>query len=269
MAAEAAAYIRNTIDVPLSAGILTGTGMSGLLDDLDITHRFTYETLPNFPVSTVEGHRGELVIARLDKTFVLVMQGRFHLYEGYSPYEVTFPVRVMQELGVSTLLVSNAAGGMAPGFKAGDIMVIRDHVNLTGQNPLVGPNTDAWGVRFPDMTHTYDPALTDLALATGRDMGLAMQQGVYAGLLGPSLETPAEIRFLKTIGCDAVGLSTVMEVIAAVHAGMKVLGLSLITNINTPDNPSSTSLEEVLATASRFLPDLNRLTCAVLKRIPA
>ncbi|CCK82038.1 PunA: purine nucleoside phosphorylase I, inosine and guanosine-specific [Desulfobacula toluolica Tol2] len=252
---------------PPSIGVLTGTGLSDTLDDLEVLKEFEYSQLPNFPISTVESHKGRLVYGNICGIPILMMQGRFHLYEGYSPAQVTFPVRVMQELGVKTLILTNAAGGINLNFSPGDIMIIKDHLNLTGKNPLTGPNEDAWGLRFPDMTQVYDQDLVGLAQKTAQTHQVPVQTGVYAGLLGPSLETPAEIRFLKAIGSDAVGFSTVMEAIAGVHADMKILGLSLITNINNPDAPVKTTLEAVLETAQGALKPLNRLLCNVIRQV--
>ncbi|MCF6249547.1 MAG: purine-nucleoside phosphorylase, partial [Desulfobacula sp.] len=233
----------------VSIGVLTGTGIFGSIDGIKEICRFDYEQLPHFPVSTVPGHKGQLFVGKLAEKYILIMQGRFHLYEGYSPTQVAYPVRVMQELGVKTLIVTNAAGGINLSYAPGDIMMIKDHINLTGQNPLAGPNEGDWGIRFPDMTKVYDSDLIDAACRIAKKSNLRIHRGVYAGLLGPSLETPAEIRFLKTIGSDAVGLSTIMEVIAGIHAQMKILGISLITNINNPDHPEKTTLESVLETA--------------------
>ena len=197
----------------------------------------------------------------------MVMQGRFHLYEGYSARQVTFPIRVMQEMGVTILLVTNAAGGLNRSLKAGDIMIIRDHINLTGDNPLVGTNEDAWGVRFPDMTRAYDGQLGRYAEEAGRQHGFDLRSGVYAGLKGPSLETPAEVRFLQKIGADAVGFSTIQEVIAGVHARMRVLGLSIITNINDPDHPEPASVEDIIAVAEAAAPNLEKVLRYVVEHI--
>jgi purine-nucleoside phosphorylase len=197
----------------------------------------------------------------------MVMQGRFHLYEGYSALEVVFPIRVMQRLGVKILILTNAAGGMNFSFNAGDIMVIRDHINLTGTNPLIGHNVQSWGVRFPDMTRAYDPQLSVLAEKAGKAEGVMLKKGVYAGLKGPSLETPAEVQFLKTIGADAVGFSTIQEVIAAVHAGMKILGLSTITNINNPDEPTPAAVDDIIAVAEAAAPKLDAIISYVVEHI--
>ncbi|MBU1344625.1 MAG: purine-nucleoside phosphorylase [Proteobacteria bacterium] len=253
-------------DLP-SIGFLTGTGLSDTLESLEEANRFEYSQLPNFTVSTVEGHKGRLVFGSIANKQIVMMQGRFHLYEGYSPAQVTFPVRVMQELGVKILIISNAAGGINLNFSPGDIMIISDHINLTGKNPLTGPNEDAWGIRFPDMVQVYDPSLMALTRKAAENIRTPIQTGVYAGLLGPSLETPAETRYLKTIGSDAVGFSSVMEAIAGVHGNMKILGLSLITNINDPDNPAQTTLEAVLKTARGASKTLDRLLCNVIEHL--
>jgi purine-nucleoside phosphorylase len=264
---EAAAFLRSELAWRPETGVITGTGLGDAVGPLDNVAAIDYGEIPHFPVSTVVSHSGRLMAGTLVGHPLVVMQGRFHLYEGYTPVEVTFPVRVMQALGVRHLILSNAAGGMNPGFGQGDVMIIRDHLNLTGENPLVGTNLDDWGPRFPDMTAAYDPALAGLCRRTAEKLGIGVQSGIYAGLKGPSLETPAEIRYLKTIGADAVGLSTVMETIAAVHAGIRVLGLSTITNINDPDRPQPASVEEIVAVASRTVPILRRLIEAVVGEI--
>ena len=247
--------------------MITGTGLGEAVGPLDDALTMDYADIPHFPVSTVAGHSGRLVAGTLDGHAMMVMQGRFHLYEGYAPAAVTFPVRVMQALGVRHLIISNAAGGMNPAFRQGDLMVIRDHINLTGENPLIGPNNEDWGPRFPDMTAAYDRSLIQFSRRAADGLGITLKSGVYAGLKGPSLETPAEIRYLKTIGADAVGLSTVMETIAAVHAGIRVLGLSTITNINNPDQPLPAAVEDIIAVANRTAPVLNRLIRAVVAQI--
>ena len=264
---ETANFLKQHItDLP-SIGFLTGTGLSDTLEALDVLSQFEYSQLPNFPVTTVESHKGRLIFGSIAGRHVLMMQGRFHLYEGYSPAQVIFPVRVMQELGIKTLILTNAAGGINLNLSSGDIMIIKDHINLTGKNPLAGHNEDAWGIRFPDMSRVYDKSLIKLTQKTAENNQIPVQTGVYAGLLGPSLETPAETRFLKTIGSDAVGFSTVMEAIAGVHANMKILGLSLITNINDPDAPVKTTLEAVLETSRRSLKPFNRLLGDVISQM--
>ncbi len=261
----AADHIRSCCFRVPEIAILTGTGLGECADGVLIHAQWPYQDIPYFPVSTVEGHPGQLLIGELNGRQVAVFKGRFHLYEGYSPQAVTFPIRVMQVLGVKTFIVSNAAGGLNSRFSTGDIMIIQDHINLTGQNPLVGPHEPDWGNRFPDMAHAYDPDLIKLATTIGKQLNIPLQTGVYAGLLGPSLETPAEIRFLRTIGASAVGFSTIMEVIAAVQAGMKVLGLSTITNVHNPENPVPATLEEILEVAQRTSPALQQLVETLVK----
>ncbi|MCK5311027.1 MAG: purine-nucleoside phosphorylase, partial [Desulfobacteraceae bacterium] len=226
-----------------------------------------YSEIPYFPVSTIESHRGKLLFGTIEGKHLVVMQGRVHLYEGYSPFEVTFPIRLMQELNVKHLILSNASGGINLNFSAGDIMIIEDHINLTGHNPLIGHNEDDWGIRFPDMTQVYDKKFAALAKKIGKEEDIKLQSGVYAGLIGPSLETPAETRHLKTIGADAVGFSTVMEAITGVHAGMKIIGLATITNINNPDAPQKATLEEIIDTAQKASVKVNTLVSGILKNI--
>lgn len=250
-AKETAEHIRRNWDERPEALILAGTGLGDCADAVKGPRVFSYGSLPHFPRSTVPGHDGELVLGRIGTRAVAVMRGRFHLYEGYSARAVTFPVRVMQELGARTLIVTNASGGLNLSFDAGDIMVISDHLNLTGENPLTGPNHDSWGLRFPGMVEAYDRSLLSLTKRIGAGLGLALREGVYVGLRGPSLETPAEMRFLRTIGADAVGFSTVQEVISARHAGMRVLGLSVITNLCDPDHPENATVESVIEVAKQ------------------
>jgi len=250
----AAAYLKKSISDPPVVGLLTGTGLGELAAPLQVSYEAAYHDIPNFPATTVESHTGKLLSGRLGGRGAIVMQGRFHLYEGYSPLHITFPIRVLQLLGIRVLILTNAAGGLNPDFKAGDIMIVTDHINLTGSNPLVGISENHWGNRFPDMTAAYAPELARLANAAAADCSIHLRSGVYAGLLGPSLETPAETRFLKMIGADAVGFSTVHEVIAAVQAGIRVLGLSIITNINDPDHPEPIVPDEIIATATHVAP---------------
>jgi purine-nucleoside phosphorylase len=247
--------------------IITGTGLKDTVSFLNISHSFDYSQLPHFPVSTVQTHLGQLLIGTYAKKEIMAFQGRFHLYEGYSSKEVAFPVRVMQEIGVKALILSNASGGLNASFTAGDIMVISDHINLTGENPLIGNHEESWGIRFPDMSCVYDRKLLSLAKKIGKDEKVIMQSGVYAGLKGPSLETPAEVRFLRTIGAEAVGFSTVQEVIAAVHGNISVLGLSIITNVHNPDNPTTSTVEEIIAVAEDAAPSLNTIIKKVIERI--
>ncbi|MFH0997604.1 MAG: purine-nucleoside phosphorylase [Pseudomonadota bacterium] len=266
-AIAAADHIRSRLLQVPEIAILTGTGLGECADGVLAHAQFEYRDIPHFPVSTVEGHPGQLLIGDLKGVEVAVFKGRFHLYEGYSPQEVTFSVRVMQELGIKHFIVSNAAGGLSSRFSPGDIMIIQDHINLTGQNPLLGPHEPDWGNRFPDMARAYHPDLTKLASAIGNKLNIPLQTGVYAGLLGPSLETPAEIRFLQTIGASAVGFSTIMEVIAAVQAGMKIIGLSTITNVHDPENPLPATLEEILDVAQRTSPKLQLLIESLVKAL--
>ncbi|WP_320041624.1 purine-nucleoside phosphorylase [uncultured Desulfobacter sp.] len=264
---ECARFIQARMTVQPVVGMITGTGLSDTLADLQVLQVFPYAGLPHFPRATVDSHKGCLVQGTLNGRNILVLQGRIHLYEGYSSQLVTFPVRLLQALGVPMLILTNAAGGINLDFSAGDIMLIQDHINLTGQNPLVGPHEDAFGLRFPDMTRVYDPDLRACAVGVAAQENIQLHAGVYAGLLGPSLETPAETRYLKNIGADAVGFSTVMEAIAGVHAGMKILGLSLITNINNPDAPEQTTLEAVVGTAAKASEKLNRIIAGVVEQI--
>jgi purine-nucleoside phosphorylase len=265
---ETVAFIKPRIKGSVDIGFLTGTGLSHTLSSLKVIWEIDYTDLPNFPQTTVESHRGKLVYGTIADKSILVMQGRFHLYEGYTPRQVAYPIRLMQELKIKTLILSNAAGGINLNFSSGDIMLIQDHINLTGQNPLLGPEEPAWGIRFPDMTRVYDKDLGALARKCAADNDIILREGVYAGLLGPSLETPAETTFLKGIGGDAVGFSTIMEAIAGVQAGMKILGLSLITNINNPDAPEQTTLEAVVETAQKAAGKMNRLLCDMISQMP-
>ncbi|MBU0993760.1 MAG: purine-nucleoside phosphorylase [Proteobacteria bacterium] len=266
-AIHTAEWFKNHIRTTPETAIMTGTGLSECAETLAIEHEFHYSDIPHFPVSTVLSHHGQLIFGTMGKRHkkVMVLQGRFHLYEGYSPLEVTFPVRVMQEIGIKNLILTNAAGGLNLSYSAGDIMIIEDHINLTGENPLTGPNEDAWGKRFPDMIDAYDKDLIHRVESTAKAEGIAIQKGVYAGLKGPSLETPAEMTFLRTIGADAVGFSTIQEVIAAVHSGFRVLGLSIITNMNDPAKPVPATLEGVIKTAEKAAPYVNRLIDAILE----
>lgn len=264
---ETTDYIRQNCDERPGILILAGTGLGDCARSIHEFQVFEYNRLPHFPESTVEGHSGQLVLGRLGGKNVAVMRGRFHLYEGYSPAEVTFPIRVMQSLGVKTLIVTNASGGLNLTFARGDIMVVDDHINLTCENPLIGPNHECWGLRFPGMVGAYDPYLRSLVKQLGADMGIALREGVYAGLKGPSLETPAEMKFLRIIGADAVGFSTVQEVIAARHAGMRVLGLSVVTNLCDPDNPENATVEDVIAAAQQASGQLEKLIEKVAEKV--
>lgn len=264
---RAADFVIQQVSRRPSVGLMTGTGLGDSIAALEAELTIDYGDIPHFPVSTVDSHAGRLVAGTLAGGNVVAMQGRFHLYEGYSPKMVAFPVRVMQAMGVDTLIVTNAAGGLNLDFAPGDIMVIRDHINLTGENPLVGPNHPEWGVRFPDMAAAYDYNLIEAARRAAETRGMPLRDGVYVGLKGPSLETPAETRFIRQIGADAVGLSTVQEVIAAVHAGMRVLGLSTITNINDPDHPEPATVEAIIKVAEDATRELAGLITNIIQRL--
>lgn len=264
---EAARAIRQTIDLQARVGIILGTGLGALVDDIDVASALPYDQIPHFPLSTVESHHGRLIAGTLAGVPVFALQGRFHVYEGYSPQEVTFPVRVLHELGVDTLLISNAAGGMNPLHRRGDLMLITDHVNLQGVNPLVGPNVDEWGPRFPDMSRPYDEELVRIAGREALKLQIKLHQGVYVAVVGPNLETRAEYRFLRLIGCDVVGMSTVPEVIVARHMEMRVMAISVITDECFPDALEPVSIEDVVGAAAEAEPKLTRIMTAVVQSI--
>lgn len=263
----AAEVIRNRTNLRPNLGIIFGTGLGRLAEELDVEESIPYDQIPGFPISTVESHVGRLLIGRLKGVPVLALQGRFHLYEGYTARQVTFPVRVMGVLGVETLLISNAAGGMNPIYRKGDLMLLTDHINLQPDNPLVGPNVDEWGPRFPDMSEPYDVELRRVAEESALAQGIKLHQGVYVAVVGPNLETKAEYRFLRTIGADAVGMSTVPETIAARHMGMRVMAISVVTDECFPDALQPVSLEDVLAAAGRAEPRLARLMISVVEAV--
>jgi purine-nucleoside phosphorylase len=260
---EAVQAIRVRTELAPGLGIILGTGLGALAREIDVETAIGYDALPHFPLSTVESHDGRLILGRLGGVPVVAMQGRFHLYEGYSPLEVTFPVRVLASLGVGTLMISNAAGGMNPLFRRGDLMLLTDHINLQGENPLIGPNVDRWGPRFPDMSEPYDVELRRLAEEKALEMGIKLQQGVYVAVTGPNLETKAEYRFLRAIGADAVGMSTVPEVIVAQHMKVRTLAISVITDECFPDALEPVSIEDVLAAAGAAEPRLTVLMKAL------
>lgn len=264
---EAVHFIEPQLDERPLIGLILGTGLGDTAQALQQTGAIAYRDIPHYPVSTVQSHAGRLICGRMAEKPVLAMQGRIHLYEGYNPLQISFPLRVMAGLGIRTLIISNAAGGLNPHFKAGELMLITDHINLTGQNPLVGPNIDDWGVRFPDMAEPYHQKLQQLALETAIAEKILLHRGVYVGVLGPSLETAAETRFLRAIGADAVGMSTIMEVITAVHMGIQVLGISAITNVNLPDAYQAASIEQVIANAELAGPKLMRLVSKIVEKL--
>jgi purine-nucleoside phosphorylase len=247
-------------------GLTLGTGLSGLAAAIIPAARIPYQDIPGFPVSTVPSHAGELILGHLGGQPVAALAGRFHLYEGYTPQELTLPVRVLALAGVEAFVFCCAAGGLDTRMRAGRVMLITDHINLTGHNPLRGENLDEWGERFPDMSQAYDPHLRALALAAAKEKGVQLYQGVYVGLMGPSMETPAETRMLRTLGADAVGMSTVLEVIAARHHGLRVLGLAAISNVNDPGKMQPAPLEFVIKNASRAGEDLVVIIQGVLAR---
>ncbi len=265
---EAVQAVRTRINHKPHIGIILGSGLNTLADSVQDAERIAYGEIPHFPVSTVVGHTGAFVIGNFESQSVMMMQGRIHFYEGYSMAQITLPVRVMQRMGVDTLIVSNAAGGIHPDFKPGDVMLIKDHINLlgmTGYNPLIGQNLDELGPRFPDMSQAYDRELCDLARRVAVQQGIQMHEGVYICLSGPSFESPADLRFLRAIGADAVGMSTVPEVIVARHAGMRVLGFSGISNKASLDGSSVTTHEEVIEGSHLVTPKLERLIRGVLR----
>lgn len=261
---EAVAVVRQQWRGQPRVGIILGTGLGSLAGQIQTEATLNYETIPHFPRSTTPGHTGQLVCGKLQGQTVVAMEGRFHAYEGYSYRQITFPVRVMRALGASLLVVSNACGGMNPQHRRGDILVIEDHINLMSGNPLVGVNDDSLGPRFPDMSAPYDPVLIDRALEVARRENIVAHRGVYVAVVGPNLETRAEYRFLRSIGADVVGMSTVPEVIVAVHAGMRVLGLSIITDMCLPDALKPASLAEILEVAAEAEPKLRKIVLGVL-----
>ena len=265
---EAAAYVRSALGGRRpEIAITLGSGLGDLAERLEAPLTFPYKEIPHFPVSTVSGHKGQFVCGKLGGKEVLCMQGRFHYYEGYDLKQVTMPVRVMKLLGIDSLLVTNAAGGINTGFHAGTLMLIEDHLNLTGENPLIGENLDAFGDRFFDMTVAYDKEYRTLAKATAEELNIPLATGVYAWLTGPNFETPAEIRYLRTIGADAVGMSTVPEVLVARHSGIRVLGISCITNLAAGMTDNTLSHEEVKETADRVQNEFIRLVTGIVSRM--
>lgn len=267
MIREAADFIRSKTKVTPKTGLILGSGLGVLADHIEEAVSIAYKDIPYFPQSTVEGHAGELLIGNLNGSPVILMKGRFHMYEGYGPELTAFPVRVMKELGVKTLLVTNAAGGVNTSYEPGDLMLISDHLNLTGTNPLIGQNDNELGPRFPDMSQAYSRKLRELARSKAQQAGVSLQEGVYAGLLGPSYETPAEIRMLRTLGADAVGMSTVSEVIVARHAGLEVLGISCISNMASGILDQPLSHEEVIETTDRVREKFLNLVLAIIPEL--
>lgn len=261
---EACAFIRQQWNHNPHAGIILGTGLGSLVEQIEVEAMIDYDQIPHFPRSTVISHRGRLVCGKLCGLPVMVMEGRFHMYEGYPLKQITLPVRVMKHMGAQLLVVSNACGGMNPYFKSGDIMLIEDHINLLGDNPLIGINDDRLGPRFPDMSEPYDLHLVDKALELARKNDIVAHKGVFVAVSGPNLETRAEYRFLRAIGSDAVGMSTVPEVIVAVHSGMRVIGFSVITDMCLPDALEAADVAKIIATAKGAEPKLRTLVSGIM-----
>jgi purine-nucleoside phosphorylase len=266
-AEEAAALIRSRFSARPDVAIILGTGLGRLAREIAVETTIEYGDIPNFPLSTVESHAGRLLCGTLGGRTVVAMQGRFHRYEGYSLQQVAFPVRVMKALGANTLVVSNACGGLNPMWTAGDLMLIADHINLLGDSPLIGPNDERVGPRFPDLSMPYDGELRELARAVAADAKIPIREGVYVAVAGPNLETRAEYRFLRAIGADVVGMSTVPEVLVAVHAGMRVLGFSIITDMCLPDALEPATLDRIVAVANGAEPKLTALVRGVLEKL--
>ncbi|NOU97630.1 purine-nucleoside phosphorylase [Paenibacillus sp. LMG 31456] len=264
---EAAAYIRAQYGATPEIGMILGSGLGVIADLVEQPTVIAYKDIPNFPVSTVEGHAGELLLGTIHGKQVLLMKGRFHLYEGYGVDVVSFPVRVMKELGVKKLIVTNAAGGVNTSYEVGDLMLIKDHINFTFCNPLIGPNFNELGVRFPDMSEAYSRGLRKTAHEVASEQGIKLQEGVYIGLLGPCYETPAEIRMVRTLGADAVGMSTVAEVVVARHAGIEVLGFSCITNMAAGILDQPLSHAEVMETTERVKPKFLKLILGIVAKL--
>ncbi|WP_091838602.1 purine-nucleoside phosphorylase [Prevotella sp. ne3005] len=262
---ETASWLKARMTTSPTTAIVLGTGLGQLASEISDTYEFAYQDIPNFPVSTVEGHSGKLIFGKLGGVDVMAMQGRFHFYEGYSMKEVTFPVRVMYELGIKTLFVSNAAGGMNPSFKIGDLMIITDHINFFPEHPLRGKNFPT-GPRFPDMHETYDQQMVRQADEIAREKGIKVQHGVYVGVQGPTFETPAEYKMYHILGGDAVGMSTVPEVIVAHHCGIKTFGISVITDLGGFDDPVEVSHEEVQEAANKAQPLMTEIMREMIKR---
>jgi purine-nucleoside phosphorylase len=264
---ESAAFIQSKTSIKPSIGIILGTGLGGLVKEINVIDTISYEDIPNFPVSTVESHSGKLIFGELGGKKVVAMQGRFHYYEGYSLQQVTFPVRVMKLLGIERLFVSNASGGVNPEFEVGEIMIQDDHINLFPGNPLIGKNIDELGPRFPDMSDPYDPSMIELAKKIASENNIKVSVGTYAGLTGPTLETPAEYRYVRNIGADAVGMSTVPEVIVARHMEIPCFAISIITDLGVPGKIQKVSVQDVIEVASRQEPKMTLIMRELISRI--
>lgn len=263
---ETVSYIKSKIDLQPEIGIILGTGLGGMVNEIDIDSVLEYEDIPNFPVSTVESHHGKLIFGNLNGKKIIAMQGRFHYYEGYSPQDVTFPVRVMKYLGISHLFVSNASGGVNPDFEIGDLMILDDHINLI-PNPLIGPHDPEFGDRFPDMSETYDLALVNKAIEIGQQHKLPVRKGCYVGVTGPTLETPKEYQYFRIIGGDTVGMSTVPEIIVAHQMGITCFAISIITDLGVPGKIVKVSLEDVTSVAAKAEPQMTLIMSALISGI--
>ncbi|MGN8225512.1 purine-nucleoside phosphorylase [Gracilimonas sp. BCB1] len=264
---EAVQFIKGETEFQPEYLLILGTGLGQLADEIDAEHVISYADIPHYPVSTVESHAGKLIFGRLGGKDVVAMQGRFHYYEGYTMQQIAFPVRVAKALGAQSLFVSNACGGLNPNFSRGDIMLINDHINFLGDNPLIGPNDDELGPRFPDMSEPYTERLLELAENVALENSIKMHQGVYLAVTGPMLETKAEYRYMRQLGADVVGMSTVPEVISAIHMGMDVLGISVITDECFPDALEPVDIEDVLAAAAMAEPKMTQVIINVLERL--
>ncbi len=264
---ETLEVIRKKTTKEYEVGIVLGTGLGGLVREIEVEHEIEYGELPHFPLSTVESHQGKLIFGKIGGKHVVAMQGRFHYYEGYTMQQITYPIRVMKFLGVKTLLVSNACGGMNPIYRRGDVMIMQDHINLLGDNPLIGKNEDELGPRFPDMSEPYNLELIKLAEEVALENKIKVQKGVYVAVPGPNLETKAEYRFLRNIGADVVGMSTVPENIVANHMGMKVLGFSIITDECFPESLRAVDVQEIIATAMGAEPKMTLIMKEVIKKL--
>ncbi len=264
---RAVQFIRAHTSTKFQVCMITGSGLGDLAHIMDLEFSLHYHQIPHFPTSTVKGHQGVLLGGKVNGKAVLLFQGRFHLYEGHTAQSIALPIRAARALGCEYLFITSATGGLAPSFVPGDLMLVKDHINLTGTNPLLGHNDDTIGPRFPDLTKAYPAYLRDLAKEIGTEVGIPFKEGVYVAVLGPSLETPSETRFLRMIGADAVGMSTVPEVIAGVHCGMKVLVVAVICNVNNPDDMAEIRFEDVLDVAKRVSPVLSRFWFELIGRL--
>jgi len=264
---EATAYLKGIIERTPEFCIVLGSGLQVIADSVENQKRISYKDIPEFPISTAPGHKGELIFGTLNGKEVVLMNGRFHYYEGYHMRDVTFGIRVMQQLGTRYIFLTNAAGGLNPDFEVGRPMVISDHINMMGDNPLIGPNVDDWGPRFPDMSNAYDKSLRELAKQVARELNIPVYEGVYVAVAGPNFETPAELRMFRALGADAVGMSTVPEVIAAAHGGMKLLAISAITDRAVPDDLKPLTAEEVLEVATKTGKMIAKILAEMVKRL--